>query len=102
MIPDQPDGAVRTGERGHAVVAARGDGALLRQRRVPQGERPVLEVLGQPQPDDAVPLVRDRNAGRRKKVPERVWERLFDKLDVPVERLGGSTGKLSVDTLAGV
>lgn len=27
---------------------------------------------------------------------------LMDKLDVPVERLGGSTGKLSVDTLAGV
>ena len=27
---------------------------------------------------------------------------LMDKLDVPVEKLGGSTGKLSVDTLAGV
>jgi hypothetical protein len=27
---------------------------------------------------------------------------LMDKLDVPVERLGGSTGKLAVDTLAGV
>ena len=27
---------------------------------------------------------------------------LMDKLDVPVERLGGSTGKLPVDTLAGV
>jgi hypothetical protein len=27
---------------------------------------------------------------------------LMDKLDVPVERVGGSTGKLSVDSLAGV
>ena len=27
---------------------------------------------------------------------------LMDKLDVPVERLGGSTGKLPIDTLAGV
>jgi hypothetical protein len=27
---------------------------------------------------------------------------LMDKLDVPVERLGGSTGKLSIDTLSGV
>ena len=27
---------------------------------------------------------------------------LMDKLDVPVERLGGSTGKLSLDTIAGV
>jgi putative nucleotidyltransferase with HDIG domain len=30
-----------------------------------------------------VPLVRERNAGRERKVPTRVWERLFDKLDVP-------------------
>lgn len=30
-----------------------------------------------------VPLIRERNAGRAKRVPERVWERLFDKLDVP-------------------
>lgn len=30
-----------------------------------------------------VPLIRERNAGRTKRVPERVWERLFDKLDVP-------------------
>jgi putative nucleotidyltransferase with HDIG domain len=30
-----------------------------------------------------VPLVRARNTGRVKRVPERVWERLFDKLDVP-------------------
>ncbi|HEY1187409.1 MAG TPA: AAA family ATPase [Gemmata sp.] len=30
-----------------------------------------------------VPLIRQRNAGRPKRVPERVWERLFDKLDVP-------------------
>jgi hypothetical protein len=27
---------------------------------------------------------------------------LMDKLDVPVERLGGSTGKLSLDTLSGI
>ena len=27
---------------------------------------------------------------------------LMDKLDVPVERLGGSTGKLPIDTLSGV
>ena len=27
---------------------------------------------------------------------------LMDKLDVPVERLGGSTGKLPLDTLSGV
>jgi hypothetical protein len=27
---------------------------------------------------------------------------LMDKLDVPIERLGGSTGKLQLDTLAGV
>jgi len=27
---------------------------------------------------------------------------LMDKLDMPVERLGGSTGKLSIDTLSGV
>lgn len=30
-----------------------------------------------------VPLIRARNAGRTKRVPQRVWERLFDKLDVP-------------------
>lgn len=30
-----------------------------------------------------VPLIRSRNAGRARRVPERVWERLFDKLDVP-------------------
>ncbi len=30
-----------------------------------------------------VPLIRARNTGRAKRVPERVWERLFDKLDVP-------------------
>jgi putative nucleotidyltransferase with HDIG domain len=30
-----------------------------------------------------VPLIRARNIGRVKKVPERVWERLFDKIDVP-------------------
>jgi predicted kinase len=30
-----------------------------------------------------IPLIRERNGGRVKKVPERVWERLFDKLDVP-------------------
>jgi putative nucleotidyltransferase with HDIG domain len=30
-----------------------------------------------------LPLVRERNGGRVKRVPERVWERLFDKLDVP-------------------
>ncbi len=30
-----------------------------------------------------IPLIRARNAGRAKRVPERVWERLFDKLDVP-------------------
>lgn len=30
-----------------------------------------------------VPLIRSRNTGRVKRVPERVWERLFDKLDVP-------------------
>jgi putative nucleotidyltransferase with HDIG domain len=29
-----------------------------------------------------IPLIRARNAGRAKKVPVRVWERLFDKLDV--------------------
>jgi hypothetical protein len=27
---------------------------------------------------------------------------LMDKLDLPVERLGGSTGKLPIDTLSGV
>jgi hypothetical protein len=27
---------------------------------------------------------------------------LMDKLDVPVEKLGGSTGKLDIDTLSGV
>jgi hypothetical protein len=27
---------------------------------------------------------------------------LLDKLDAPVERLGGSTGKLPLDTLSGV
>ena len=27
---------------------------------------------------------------------------LMDKLDVPVERLGGSTGRLPIDTLSGV
>jgi hypothetical protein len=27
---------------------------------------------------------------------------LMDKLGVPVERLGGSTGRLELDTLAGV
>ena len=27
---------------------------------------------------------------------------LMDKMDVPVERLGGSTGKLPIDTLSGV
>jgi putative nucleotidyltransferase with HDIG domain len=30
-----------------------------------------------------VPLIRERNRGREKKVPVRVWERLFDRLDVP-------------------
>jgi putative nucleotidyltransferase with HDIG domain len=30
-----------------------------------------------------IPLIRERNGSRAKKVPERVWERLFDKLDVP-------------------
>lgn len=30
-----------------------------------------------------VPLIRHRNSGRVKQVPARVWERLFDKLDVP-------------------
>ncbi|MBY0456649.1 MAG: AAA family ATPase, partial [Gemmataceae bacterium] len=30
-----------------------------------------------------VPLIRARNTGRTKRVPGRVWERLFDKLDVP-------------------
>lgn len=30
-----------------------------------------------------VPLIRHRNGDRAKKVPVRVWERLFDKLDVP-------------------
>jgi predicted kinase len=32
-----------------------------------------------------VPTIRERNAVRKKKVPARVWERLFDKLDVPTE-----------------
>ena len=32
-----------------------------------------------------IPVIRERNAGRAKKVPARVWERLFDKLDVPTE-----------------
>ncbi|MBP3958155.1 AAA family ATPase [Gemmata sp. G18] len=30
-----------------------------------------------------IPSIRSRNTGRTKRVPERVWERLFDKLDVP-------------------
>jgi hypothetical protein len=32
-----------------------------------------------------IPLIRERNGDREKKVPARVWERLFDKLDVPTE-----------------
>ena len=32
-----------------------------------------------------IPLIRDRNGDREKKVPVRVWKRLFDKLDVPTE-----------------
>jgi len=32
-----------------------------------------------------IPLIRERNTEREKKVPLRVWERLFDKLDVPTE-----------------
>jgi putative nucleotidyltransferase with HDIG domain len=32
-----------------------------------------------------IPLIRERNGGRARKVPVRVWERLFDKLDVPTE-----------------
>jgi hypothetical protein len=27
---------------------------------------------------------------------------LMDKFDVPVERLGGSTGRLQIDTLSGI
>ena len=27
---------------------------------------------------------------------------LMDKMDVPVERIGGSTGKLPIDTLSGI
>lgn len=30
-----------------------------------------------------IPLIRERNRGRAKHVPERVWDRMFDKLDVP-------------------
>ena len=30
-----------------------------------------------------IPLIRARNGDRVKRVPERVWERLFDKLDMP-------------------
>lgn len=30
-----------------------------------------------------IPLIRSRNAGRKKYVPQRVWDRMFDKLDVP-------------------
>lgn len=30
-----------------------------------------------------IPQIRERNRGRRAVVPERVWERMFDKLDVP-------------------
>jgi putative nucleotidyltransferase with HDIG domain len=30
-----------------------------------------------------IPLIRQRNTGRVKRVPQRVWERLFDRLDVP-------------------
>src|SRR5262245_13258032 len=33
--------------------------------------------------ESPIPLIRARNTGRAKRVPERVWERLFDKLDVP-------------------
>ncbi|HEV3437656.1 MAG TPA: AAA family ATPase [Gemmata sp.] len=32
-----------------------------------------------------IPQIREQNGGRTKKVPVRVWERLFDKLDVPTE-----------------
>jgi putative nucleotidyltransferase with HDIG domain len=32
-----------------------------------------------------IPLIRQRNGDRVKKVPVRVWERLFDRLDVPTE-----------------
>lgn len=32
-----------------------------------------------------IPQIREQNAERIKKVPVRVWERLFDKLDVPTE-----------------
>lgn len=30
-----------------------------------------------------IPLIRERNRGRAKHVPERVWDRMFDKLDMP-------------------
>lgn len=30
-----------------------------------------------------VPVIRERNRGRPAAVPTRVWERLFDRLDVP-------------------
>jgi predicted kinase len=32
-----------------------------------------------------IPLIRERNGEREKQVPARVWERLFDRLDVPTE-----------------
>jgi predicted kinase len=30
-----------------------------------------------------LPLIRSRNAGRARRVPERVWDRMLDRLDVP-------------------
>jgi predicted kinase len=30
-----------------------------------------------------IPVIRQRNRGRAKAVPERVWDRMFDRLDVP-------------------
>ena len=39
-------------------------------------------------PEPPVPVVRARNRGRRRVVPERVWERLFDRLDVPTPAEG--------------
>ncbi|MDY3552399.1 polya polymerase related protein, partial [Gemmata sp. JC717] len=41
-----------------------------------------------------VPLIRQRNTGRVKRVPERVWERLFDKLDVPTPAEAHEVGHL--------
>jgi hypothetical protein len=59
VVADEPVVPVVPGERGHAVVAARGDGPVARPR--PGGrEAAVVEALGKVQAHDAVGGVRHR------------------------------------------